>query len=355
MAVSGNAHTRLYLIRNRTEVRRLPIRLWWFQDQLRVVRATAHASELLGCEILAIDGVDVAEATARTDGIKAGGASWRRYMSAYFLSSPDILFGAGVARSPDHVELTALCEGEAQKDIGLDALPLPLQRGSVEAWADLAPSHQDPSVPFRSALTEERAPLYLQRPDDNYWFDRLPSSGLYIQFNDAQEDPDGPSMADFTTQVLTEIGREPPPALVVDLRLNTGGNLQIGTPLMEGLAEAGAPAFVRTSRSTFSAGLTHAVQLKQWLDATIVGEPAGDELDYWSEGGTFTLPNSGLIVRYSNGFHGYSMLEYPGRSFFLDLNIETLAPDLPIEPSWDDYIAGRDPVLELVEAEVRGQ
>src|SRR5688500_19696093 len=29
MAISGNAHTRLYLVRNRTGVRRLPIRTWW--------------------------------------------------------------------------------------------------------------------------------------------------------------------------------------------------------------------------------------------------------------------------------------------------------------------------------------
>ena len=35
-ALGGNAHTRLYLVRNRTEVRRLPLRVWHFRDGFRV-------------------------------------------------------------------------------------------------------------------------------------------------------------------------------------------------------------------------------------------------------------------------------------------------------------------------------
>ena len=38
VALSRNAHTRLYLVRNRTEVRRLPIRVWWFRDGFHVAR-----------------------------------------------------------------------------------------------------------------------------------------------------------------------------------------------------------------------------------------------------------------------------------------------------------------------------
>jgi len=49
VALGGNAHTRLYLIRNRTEVRRLPIRLWWFKDELRIVRTAKEQSVVLGC------------------------------------------------------------------------------------------------------------------------------------------------------------------------------------------------------------------------------------------------------------------------------------------------------------------
>ena len=49
VALSGNPHTRLYLLRNRTELRRLPVRLWWFNDGLYVVRARTDHRDLLGC------------------------------------------------------------------------------------------------------------------------------------------------------------------------------------------------------------------------------------------------------------------------------------------------------------------
>src|SRR5437773_1662571 len=48
VALAKNAHTRLYLLRNRTELRRYPIRVWWFADGLYVVRATPEYSALLG-------------------------------------------------------------------------------------------------------------------------------------------------------------------------------------------------------------------------------------------------------------------------------------------------------------------
>lgn len=51
IALSDNAHTRLYMIRNRTRLKRLPVRLWWFSEGLYVVRATREHQGLLGCRI----------------------------------------------------------------------------------------------------------------------------------------------------------------------------------------------------------------------------------------------------------------------------------------------------------------
>jgi len=110
----------------------------------------------------------------------------------------------------------------------------------------------------------------------------------------------------------------------------------------------GIPVFVLTGRATFSAGITHVVQLKQWARATIVGEPVGDGLDSWSEGGNVVLPNSKLTVHYANGFHGYSRRSYPDRDTLFDLDVDSVAPDIKLEPSGSEYIAGKDPVLELV-------
>ena len=73
-----------------------------------------------------------------------------------------------------------------------------------------------------------------------------------------------------------------------------------------------------------------------------------------SEGGNLTLPNSGLTAHYANGFHSYSKREFPERRPYLfDLDVDSLEPDVMVEPSWTDYIEGRDPVFEAVVARIR--
>jgi hypothetical protein len=346
----------LYLIRNRTEVRRLPIRVWWFKDRLHIVRATQEQSNLLGCRILKIGKADVAIATARVKGIKAGNDQWQRYMSAYFLTSPDVLFGAGVIPNPEQVDLTIKCGNESRIE---RLAPLPLRRAStpVEAWWDLAPESRDENRAFVPALRSEIAPLYLRNTKKNYWYEYLPQyRAIYVQYYRSQQIQGGVTMKQFTDDLLREVDQRKPAALIFDLRFNTGGDLTVGTPLMKTVSEkfVGTPVFVITGRNTFSAGITHVVQLKQWARATIVGEPVGDELDTWSEGGNLILPNSKLTVHYANAFHGYSKREYPERRPYLeDYDVDSIAPDVMVEPSWTDYINGRDPALEVIAKKIR--
>jgi hypothetical protein len=348
MAISGNAHTRLYLVRNRTEVRRLPIRAWWFGNEFRVVRAMPDHANLLGCRVLYLGGMNIGTAATRVRGIKAGNDSWQRYMSAYLLTSPDILFGAGVIRDPEQVEVRVQC-GDDFRRVPLKPLPLRLSSNTVEAWWDLVPSYTDPNAEWLSALSVAQAPRYLRRAVENYWFEYVPADRLlYFQYNRSQQAPQEPMKAFITRMDLT-ITEHRPLAVIVDVRFNTGGDLGIATPLVEAIAPKlkGIPVVVLTGRSTFSAGITHAAQWKQFAGAKIVGEPAGDGLDMWSEGGNVVLPHSRLTAHYGNAFHSYSRVEHPERMpYFYDLSVDTLRPSVQVESSWADYMAGRDPAYE---------
>lgn len=355
VALSGNAHTRLYLMRNRTEVRRVPLRVWWFRDELRIVRAAPEHAALLGCRVTAIGQRDVATAFRRVQDIKPGNASWQRYTSAYFLTSPDILFGAGVIPNPERLPLT-IRYGSARRRVELS--PQPLRRSStpVEAWWDLAPGYPHAEAGYQAALPAEKAPLYLQHPERNYWVEYLAEPAIiYLQYNRAQAMTAEP-MADFIRRVTRLLDEHSVKGLIVDVRFNTGGDAGVGTPLVETLAARlkGVPVVVLTGRSTFSAGIIHAAQWKQLAQAAIVGEPVGDHLDFWAEGGNLLLPNSRLTVHYANAFHGYSQRDYPQfQPYFGDLNVATLAPDVKVETTWAEYAAGRDPVLAAAVARIR--
>jgi hypothetical protein len=233
IALSGNAHTRLYLTRSRTEVRRWPIRVWWFRNELRVVRAGPEFRDALGCRVTGIGRSTVEQAFSAISDITAGNASWQRYMSAYFLTSPDILFGARVISNPERTEVTLLC-GTASRTVSLTPLPLVRSRSSVEAWLELVPGHPNHDS-TSSCVPLAAVPRYVRRPWENYWFDRLgDGSVLYVQYNRSQPMPDRP-MDEFVGSVLASIASQRPKALIVDVRFNTGGDFGTGTPLVDSL------------------------------------------------------------------------------------------------------------------------
>ena len=351
VASSQNAHTRLFFIRNRTEVSRLPVRVWWFGDELRIVRATFEQQALLGCRVTGIGERSTAEAFRLVRDVKAGNASWQRYMSSYYLTSPDVLAGSHVIAAPQQVALTLTCDGRT-RNVKLPPLPLAKSSTPVEAWWDIAPTHTsgDSKVSF-SALPAERSPRYLRKTNENYWFEYVPEDAvLYFQYNRAESVASKP-MDTFVKELTEAVTTKPLKAFVVDLRFNSGGDLNVATPLVNSIAPllSGAPVFVLTGRATFSAGITHTAQWKQIARATLVGERVGDGLDFWSEGGNLALPNSGLIVHYTNGFHKYSQREY-GSSLkpYFELHVSSLEPDIHVEPTWDDYTRGRDPLYTAV-------
>lgn len=355
VALGHNAHTRLYFVRNRTEVTRLPVRGWWFRGEFRLVRATSEHRDLLGCRVLKVGQMRIDAAFQQLRDLKAGNTSWQRYMSAYFLTSPDVLAGADVAARPEEVTLAVECAGQ-RREVTLHAEPLHRSTIAVEAWWDLVPDHPGVDASLVPAMNRTDVPLYLQHPGENYWFEYLETlNAVYLQYNRAEESP-GRSIPAFAERVAEVITNRKPTACIIDLRFNTGGNLDVGTPLVDRLAPLCRPlhVFIVTGRATFSAGITQTAQWKQATGGTIVGEPVGDQLDFWSEGGNLTLPHSGLTIHYANAFHRYSTVDYPDRQpYYFELRVPSLVPDLAVEPSWDDYINARDPVIATIATHLR--
>lgn len=356
IALADNPHTRLLLLRNATELRRLPIRLWWFSDGLYVVRATPEYRQWLGCRVDDIEHVGVRAARDLVGRAFAGNPSWRDYMSVYSLTSPEALHGVGIARNMEQIGFgLSGCKAPARAAVR----PLPLSRSerTVEAWWDLSPLRGNPHGASAHVLSPERLPLYLRKPSANYWFEHLADSNiLYFQYNRSQpSDEESPKA--FGERLLAQVEQRRPRAVVVDMRFNTGGDLGVARDMLRRLQEkaAGLPHYVITSRATFSAGISNVAGMRAQGPIIIVGEHAGDAIDHWSEGGYIRLPNSGFEVDFQTGFHSYSSGSCPPKVRCVDLNVASIAPDIAATASWADYIAGRDPSMEAVLADLRGR
>ena len=343
VALSHNAHTRLYLLRVRTAVRFLPVRLWWFRDQLRIAAADAAHASLLGCRVTAIDGHAVTKARAMVAPAFAGNRSWTDYMTSYSLASSDMLHGFGVSPSAEGVTYQ-LSDCAVRGPVRLEPLPLERLNRTVEAWWDLAPDRTQPG--WRQVLQERRVrtPLFLQRTDRSYWHADIPDERIfYVQYNRAAE-MDGEPLEAYAQRVARDLERSDATAFVLDLRYNTGGNTNLARDLMHSLQErtSGMRRFVITGRATFSAGIVHAAQWRNLPNVTFVGEPVGDDRDFWSEGGNVILPHSGLAAHFGNGFHSLSPAPCPQGLHCVDESVRELTPDIAISPSWSDYATGRD-------------
>jgi hypothetical protein len=147
-----------------------------------------------------------------------------------------------------------------------------------------------------------------------------------------------------------------PQSVVVDLRLNNGGNLfntVLFAQALPRLLPAGGRIFVLISRATFSAALVTAAMLKGngGDRVMLIGETMGDDSRFWAENCDVRLPNSGIIVSYSTGFHDWTGgCSDPQRCYWpavaFATRVQSLEPEVRIEPSFADYAAGHDPVLE---------
>jgi hypothetical protein len=273
-------------------------------------------------------------------------------MSTYSLTSPEVLHGAGIIDSDGPVTYRFSDCGKAKGNASIDPLPLAKSSKPLESWWDLAPLYAGAPDDWEQVLGGKAttAPLYLRHPDRNYWFDAGSGGGpFYIQYNRAA-DAAGEKMADFAKRAGELIARRKPKALIVDLRFNTGGNGNLTKALVEAVKRAPAKSrlYVITGRATFSAGIVAAAELRTAREVTIVGEPLGDALDFWSEGGNIILPYSGLYVHFANGAHSISPKPCPTNDYCDDLSVSSLAPDIAASLSWTAYKSRRDPAMDAI-------
>ena len=93
-------------------------------------------------------------------------------------------------------------------------------------------------------------------------------------------------------------------------------------------------------------GLAVHSDMKRFTDTRLVGEPSGSSPNFVGETNMIMLPNTGMFVSASSRMH------LGQQSHMRDI---WWAPDLPGAPNWADYVAGRDPALEAIRAELTGR
>nr|CAI78567.1 hypothetical protein [uncultured Aminicenantes bacterium] len=306
----------------------LPVRFYLFSDGLYIRTATPDHRELVGACVVRIGTMtaDMALEAIRP-AVHYDSEMWFKLVGPQYLRIPEVLHACGVTSVPGPTPVTFEKDG-LETTVTLEPLPA----GPEPAWVDW------------SDVSSTAKPLFMKNPGKPYWFEYLPrDKALYIQINSIQDDP-GESLAAFSARMIDAARSASASKIVLDLRLNGGGNNYLNRGLVLALTGAGeynryGRLFTLIGRNTFSAAMSLVSALERWTETIFVGEPTGNTPSQYGDARRYILPHSGLTVRLSSVYW---------RDSSVDERRPWVAPHIGAEPSWADFAAGRDPALAAV-------
>ena len=362
VALADNGHTVAFPGPRSRRFDRVRIRLTPFGEHFHVLRARDEHSELLGARVVAVDGVPIEtiRATART--LSGGLPAWRDRSASYFIESPEQMHALGLIddRRGAVYELETSA-GERIERL-LEAGPASEERahGGSNRWLfpELAPEELGS---WQTLLPADQAPWSLRDVDRQFRSRDAPElDATVIELRRNSSSPGraiGTALRDLTAAI--EAGDRP--HLVVDMRLNGGGDLNTTRSFMKSLPDlVSGRIFVLMSPWTFSAAISSVGYLKQEAPSrvTLVGEGPGDRLEFFAEGGVVTLPNTGARILSATERHDYrtGCRDKPDCHRPVVRNpiaVPSLAPQIQAPWTFEAYAQGRDPAIEAVAAALR--
>lgn len=214
----------------------------------------------------------------------------------------------------------------------------------MPADTDMSWTQEEGWVDMRG-LDGPRTPLWLQGdPRDPLRLEYVPEGRTaYVQFNRVGDAPDE-TIAAFAERLRAFVDSALVDRVVLDLRLNRGGDGTLNRPLVLSLIQSPklqgpGRLFVVIGRSTFSAAQFLVHDLEEYTDAVFVGEPTAGKANSYGDSRRITLPNSGVTVRASIYYwqHGHPLDSRPWKG-----------PDIAADLTSRDYRANVDPAMREI-------
>ncbi len=314
-----------------------------------VFSAAAGEVDLLGGQLMAIDGHPVLQARRVARTLFGGRPAWRDLNTSYAYSRPAVLHALGLGRE----------DGAAVYRIRT--------RDGRMVERRLQVTQTD--VPAIGILSPERTPWSWQDLGTRLrWRDAPEHGAIVVQMRSNMDQPGHP-IGEFLAEVERQraaLGRK---TVILDLRSNGGGDLTLTNAFLAGWPQRIGPGgrfIVMIGSRTFSAGIAGAAYLKQagGRQVTLVGAPAGDGLTFFAEGRNVQLQAIGLVVRpaterddFRDACRPYAdchaALAQPGGPTAtpaeraagikrMPVAVASLEPDVDAPTTIGDYLSGRD-------------
>jgi hypothetical protein len=318
VALAGprNGHTAIYPFdQHPRPLHVYPLRLYAFPTGLHVVAAPGHV-EIAGARVTSIDGapIDRIVEAVRPLVARDNASSFLDFMPEYVVTE-EVLVGLGLTDG-----------GGAQIELG-DGRSVSLDPVSAPSFSSIG------SVLAPLQRPTGSQPLWLRHPDRTQWLTTLSGGrAAYLGYRMTTDET-----WTVSRRLLRLAAKPAVRHVVVDIRLNHGGDNTTYGALLDAIQRLSRTKTVALliGRATFSAAGNFAADVDALPRVRLVGEATGGSPSQWGDSSVVEIPSAGLIARVATSYQRY------GRPAAL-----TTRPDVAVQLTVDDFLAGRDPVLE---------
>lgn len=321
---------------NALVLHRYPYQLYWFSDGLYIRRADTQYANAVGGKVLKIGNMKAEDAMQAVrplvsyeneQGFRSNGVA--------FLAIPEFLQTEGIANTTDEVAITYLKNNKEETTIfksgnnnnifSTTSLTVP------QGWVDAKP-------------TTDSTPLWQKEPSALRYMEYLPSNKILYVRHSATQDDGNKTIAAFFNDVADYIEKNDVQKLILDIRLNGGGNNYLNKPIITNIIASKkinqkGKFFCIIGRRTFSAAQNLVNELEKYTEVIFVGEPTSENVNFFGDTRVETLPNSQLVVNLS--WLWWQNLDARDKR-------KSTSPQLAAEMSFADYYNNNDPALDAI-------
>ena len=314
----------------------LPLNFYQFNDGMFIQGVHKDYKQALGAKVIAISGVPITDALkAIYPVVPAENSQFFKAYAGLYLSVPEVLHAQGIIKTfSDTVELTLEKDGKVFKQ-SFKSLPkgerVPTEYSLVQQdsiWLD--------------ARNQDITPNYLKHLDKIYYYEYLPEQKtVYVRHSQIQDDS-SENIPDFYERLFNFIDNNDVERLVIDVRLNGGGNNYKNKPIITGIIKSEkinkvGNLFVIIGRRTFSACQNLVNEMSNYTNAIFIGEPTSENINFYGDNNRVELPNSKIPAFLSFAW----WQDKPQWE-----NDDWLTPHIAVDMSSEDYKTNNDPVLK---------
>ena len=313
-----------------------PVSFYDFSDGLYIKAADKKYENAVGGKVLKIGTM---ETTAALQAIRPyvpfENEQGFKSNTPFYLTILEVLKNAKIIDQLDYLPVVISKNGKEQT-IRFEKAPLSMDRFSTTGltipndWVD--------------ANTASEKPLWMRDGKEYRSMEYLKDSKtLYVRHSATLNDGDKTIQA-FFKNMLEFIDKNDVEKLILDVRMNGGGNNYLNKPIITSLIQARkvnqkGKFYCIIGRRTFSACQNLVNELEKYTEVTFVGEPTSENVNFYGDTKQEVLPNSKFAASLS--WMWWQNLDPRDKRAWTP-------PQLAVDMSFAEYQKGIDPVMNVI-------